>query len=72
MRFVVDTFNPLFGFMEVAYKDRRRRCPCIHFLWILELFKESAKSVGVVVTDDPPPRPTGGELHIYVPVATAL
>ncbi|MEM1926815.1 MAG: NAD(P)/FAD-dependent oxidoreductase [Pyrobaculum sp.] len=75
VRFVVNTATPVAGFQEVAYSIKSRhpeRVVSVHLIYVssdyahfLELSKKWAASIGVEITEDPPP--LDDTLHVTVP-----
>ncbi|MEM0370181.1 MAG: NAD(P)/FAD-dependent oxidoreductase [Pyrobaculum sp.] len=75
VRFVVNTATPVMGFQEVAYSIKSRhpeRVVSVHLIYVssdyahfLEVTKKWAASIGVEITEDPPP--LDDTLHVTVP-----
>lgn len=75
VRFVVNVDTPVIGFQEIAYSIKSRypdKDVSIHLVYVshdyttlLEVWKKWASSIGVELTDEPPPQ--DGTLHISVP-----
>lgn len=76
VRFIVNEYNPVMGFQEIAYAIKARhpeKAVSVHVVYVspdyqnvLSLWARWAREVGIEVSDEPPEYKPG-ELHISVP-----